>query len=166
MAQNFERFTEIQAEKYSKKLGELARKYAPSNHIKKSIKNYWRKSSGKYVLTASAGPTAEGDARARELGSGIHAKVGPKNKYPILPRRGKYLVFPWDKAYPEIPRTADGRVLLKKVNHPGVEAANAGQGYLSPAAKDVIQELKDKFAIEARAYIIADLKEATRTQNA
>jgi len=166
MAQNFERFTEIQSEKYATKLGELARKYAPSNHIKKSIKKGWRKSSGKYVIYVSAGPTAEGDARARELGSGIHAKVGAKNKIPILPRRGKYLVFPWDKAYPEIPRTADGRVLLKKVNHPGVEAANAGQGYLSPAAKDVIQELKNKFAIEAKAYIIADLRAGAKTQNA
>lgn len=72
------------------------------------------------------------EARAYEFGSGIHSEKG--QKYLITPKKGNYLAFFWDKANPNIPRAKDGRVLLKKVMHPGV----APKPYIQPS----IDELK------------------------
>lgn len=78
----------------------------------------------------------EPTAVAYELGSGIHSTEGQKSAYPIKPRKSIYLAFQWinePKVITELaPHLNDGRVLLKSVQHPGVEA----KPYLKPALDD------------------------------
>lgn len=70
---------------------------------------------------ASVG-TNKPQAMAKEYGSGIHAESGAKTAYTIEPDEKKFLAFEWDDAPDWLPRLDDGRVLLRKVSHPGVEA--------------------------------------------
>jgi len=76
---------------------------------------------------------------AFEYGSGIHATQGAKGKYPIEPKNKDYLAFFWPKVEgePGFRRLPDGRVLLKHVEHPGVEA--------KPFLKPTLEENKDEY---------------------
>jgi hypothetical protein len=66
--------------------------------------------------------TNAAQAFALEYGSGLHAEEGPKQKYPIEPDEKKMLAFDWPAAPENIPRLPDGRVVLFRVMHPGIEA--------------------------------------------
>ena len=165
MTKNFEQFTANQMRGYASLATRKAKEYAPNQHLKASISSSVEIGDGKYKIRVRAvGP----DARAREYGSGIHSRrstpskhqLGPKGKILIRPRSGKYLAFPWEKANDNIPRLPDGRVLLKKVEHPGVEAANNGKGYLAPAINDVRQAIRTKFGKEAARAIGLDIRAA------
>lgn len=110
------------------------------------------------VDSSPDGPTP--DARAREYGSGVHATIGRAGKYVILPKNKKVLAFRWDKAnrgnlqgnilnrieaakgtgtrMQQIRMDGSkfydfgegGKLQFNWVEHPGVEAANGGKGYL------------------------------------
>lgn len=74
-------------------------------------------------------------ARAFEFGSGIHATQGQKGKYSIDPVKATALVFHWENepvGVKNFPHTADGRIILRHVEHPGV----APRPYLAPAIKE------------------------------
>ena len=137
-----------------------AKEYAPNNHLRNSIKStVTKKSDILYMVTTSAtGP----DARAREYGSGLHARRGKKAKYPIVPVNAPALVFFWEKANDNIPRTEDGRVILQKVMHPGVEAANDGRGYLEPALEETKKSILKNLPSDLKYSIVLDLKAAVR----
>lgn len=75
-------------------------------------------------------------AKAHEFGSGIHGTRG--STYPIVPKYAKALAFRWPNAPAAVidaqPRSKQtGIFFFAKVNHPGVKAANEGEGYLRPA---------------------------------
>lgn len=107
------------------------------------------------------------DARAREYGSGIHARLsrtsphqlGPRGKILIRPKNGKkFLAFPWEMANDNIPRLPDGRVLLREVKHPGVQAANNGRGYIHPAINKANKALRERFGKEGAKAIALDIR--------
>jgi len=169
--QNFENFTANQARGYASLATRYAKELAPNRHIRESIHSSVEIGQGRYIIRVRAsGP----DARAREYGSGIHARrsipsknqLGPQGKILIRPRNKKYLAFHWELANDNIPRLPDGRVLLKKVEHPGVEAANSGKGYLAPAINKVRADIRKKFAKEAKKSIVLDIRASLRTTNA
>lgn len=79
-----------------------ARIWAP-RHLKDAIIYKTWKKEGEIGFTGGAKITYGddrkfADARAREFGSGKHSKVGARKKYPIFPRKKKYLAFEWEKA--------------------------------------------------------------------
>jgi len=159
MAANFTAFTINQVRGYASLLTRLAKSYAPNNHIKASIVSRVETSGeGKHIIRITAtGP----DARAREYGSGVHARRGGKHFITIKPKHGKkFLAFPWELANENIPTLPDGRVLLRSVQHPGVEAANSGKGYIAPAANEVRKQVRKRFGKEAARSIGLDIRAA------
>ena len=163
---NFETLTINQVRGYAGLITKTAKEYAPNNHLKNNIVSTVEISQGKYIIRVRVtGP----DARAREYGSGIHARrsatsrhqLGPKGKILIRPKAGKkFLAFPWDVANDNIPRLPDGRVLLREVQHPGVEAANNGKGYIAPAVNDVRKQIRERFGRDVARGIRLDIRAA------
>jgi hypothetical protein len=103
------------------------------------------------------------DARAQEFGSGLRARRGPKGKILIAPRYKKALAFPWEVATQnpdQFTMLEDGRVLLKSVEHPGIEAANNGKGYLAPAINEVRKRGRENLTKELRLAILSDIRTA------
>ena len=117
-------------------LTSLAKSFAP-NHVEPAISSHVEeKAEGEYIIRITADRRIAPDARAWEFGSGLHARRGPKAKYPIRPKNGKMLAFHWEVANASPERFSflpDGRVILPSVQHPGIEAANSGKGYIAPA---------------------------------
>lgn len=112
-----------------------------------------RQSAQRFSLVLTA--TGKG-ARAYEFGSGIHAQRGGRGTYPIYPKKGKFLVFVWERLQQEEP------VYLTKVNHPGVEAASAGLGYVRPARKELLRQGRRELGPLAKKAILGDLQQAFR----
>jgi hypothetical protein len=142
-------------------LTSLARSFAP-NHVEPAISSHVEeKGDGQYIIRITADRRIAPDARAQEFGSGLHARRGPKKKYPIV---GKpFLVFPWEIANANPERfhfTQDGRVVLHQVMHPGIEAANGGQGYIAPAMKELKKKAKAELSADIRSAIVGDLRES------
>lgn len=149
----------------------LAKELAPNKHLQSSIKSTVEANGeDNYIIRVRAsGP----DARAREYGSGVWARRGPKGKILIVPKNAKALVFPWDvptspvsgnTVNENVPRLPDGRVMLKRVEHPGVDAANDGQGYLHPAINEVRKTIRERLKTEGAAAIKADIRISFRTK--
>jgi len=160
MATNFQEFTKNQARGYASLVTRYAREFAPNTHLREAIKSTVEEKGDVFIIRVRArGP----DARAREYGSGIHARRGPKGKITIRPRNRKYLAFYWEKANDSIPRLDDGRVLLPKVEHPGVEAANGGKGYIAPAINKARKDIRARFGSEGAKAIGLDLRAAFKT---
>jgi len=152
----------------------LAKSFAP-DHIKPYISSKVEdKGDGTFIIRTTAdrfaNPTGPGhpnygssDARAQEFGSGLRARRGTKQKYPILPKNKKVLAFDWDVANANPERfvfAPDGRVLLPSVQHPGIQAANAGKGYIAPAMKELRKRAKADLSLEIRNAIVGDLRES------
>lgn len=121
----------------------------PLNHLRIST-HVDRKSAQRFSLIL----TSKGaGARAYEYGSGIHAKRGKKQKYLIAPKSGRgLLVFYWERV--------GMTVGLPYVHHPGVIAANFGQGYIRPSAKELVKIGKKELKPIARKAILEDLQMA------
>lgn len=151
--------------KWATSLTRAAKGYAPNTHIRNSISTKSIVSEGQLEFAVSAKTP---DARAYELGSGIHAKRKtrsgnqlPNGKILIRPREKKLLAFEWDIASsnPENFSTLpDGRVVLPQVEHPGVEAANNGRGYLAPAVNDVRKQMRKDIPAAVRTALRLDIK--------
>lgn len=122
---------------------------------------------------ASIESTAKGvTSRAYEYGSGIHSRlskkspkqIAPKGKILIKPKPGrKVLAFHWDVAAANPEQfifAPDGRVLLPKVEHPGVKAANNGKGYLGPAVNEVRRQIRKEIPKETREAILATFRKS------
>lgn len=73
------------------------------------------------------------DARAQEFGSGLSAQIGDKHLIRFAARNAPALIFDGTNGwvgktiYMPVPR---------KVNHPGIQAANQGEGYIRPAVRE------------------------------
>lgn len=139
----------------------LARAYAP-DHVRPAISSRTEaKEDGTYIIRVTASRKIAPDARAQEYGSGLRARRGAKQKYPILPRKGKYLAFHWEVANQNPDRFSfldDGRVILPKVMHPGIKAANDGKGYIGPAMKDLRKRARRELDLDIRSAIMGDLR--------
>lgn len=147
-------------------LTRLAKEFAPS-HLREVISSRVEpRGDDQYtiILSAKIVKGVSEDAAAQEYGSGIHAENAP-HKILILPKKAKALVFKWDRVdYNDFPHTPDGKVVLRKVEHPGIYPYR-GIGYLRPA----IQELKAKghaeLSEEVRQAILGDLAESFKHAN-
>lgn len=147
-------------------LTSLAKSFAP-NHLKAHVRSRVEEQGTKIIIRTSVNRFASPkekygtlDARAQEYGSGLRARRGTKAKYPIVPKDKKILAFFWEKADDSIPRTPDGRVMLRKVNHPGIPAANAGQGYIGPAVKELRKRARVELGKDIRQAILGDLRQS------
>jgi len=162
MTKNFEAAVKESVFTYAKEVTALAIGNSESSRIKATINSkIERKGRNHYLIRTRAGGPKAQDAAAREFGSGIHSRRGPRKKYPIRPRNaGGVLVFPWDKASDLIPKTKDGRVILKKVMHPGVQADKGGRGYIGPAVKVASKSLKKRLLKDGATGIRMDMRVA------
>jgi len=141
----------------------LARGFAPA-HVRPAISSHVEtKSEGIYIIRTIADRKIAPDARAQEFGSGLHARRGTRKKYSIFPKVKRFLAFPWEVAN-ENPEffsfTPDGRVLLPRVQHPGIQAANGGVGYIAPARKELRKRGRAELMKDIRMAILGDLRES------
>ena len=171
-AVNFENFAANQARGYASTVTRLARGFSESSRIRKTIKSKVEpKGKGKWIIRVTAGDglprdsSETPDVRAREYGSGIWARRGPKGKILIKPsanpkdgKKKKYLAFSWELANPNLPRLSDDRVLLRSVEHPGIDADNDGQGYIGPAIRETNKFIRKKFATDGVKAIKLDIR--------
>lgn len=86
------------------------------------------------------------DAFAHEFGSGLQAESGERAKYPIEPDKKKMLAFFWPDAPAELPRLADGRVLLPRVMHPGIKATPHFRPALAQGKDKLVAYMGDRLA--------------------
>lgn len=140
----------------------LTRSFAP-NHLKDNISSHSEdRGDGTFIIrTVVQAP----DARAQEYGSGLRARRGPKQKYPIKPKGHNFLAFHWDVATqnPENFRMLDdGRVLLPQVMHPGINPVNGGRGYVRPAQIEIRKRIKKELNQEVPNAIRAELRASFR----
>jgi hypothetical protein len=134
------------ARAWAGQLTSLARSFAPS-HVRPAISSHVEeKNEGEVIIRVTADRRIAPDARAQEYGSGLHARRGSKHKYPIRPKTKKFLAFNWEiaNANPEnFSFLPDGRVILPSVQHPGIQAANGGKGYIAPAVNEIRKRLRE-----------------------
>jgi len=151
------------AASWAGQLTTLAKAYAPS-HVRPAISSHVeQKGEGEFIIRITADRKVAPDARAQEFGSGIHAKRGVKKKYPIVPKQRKVLAFHWEVADANPERFSflpDGRVILASVQHPGIQAANEGKGYIAPAMKELKKKAKQELTMEVRDAIMSDLRKS------
>ncbi len=147
----------------------LARSLAPS-HVRPAISSKVEtKGEGEFIIRTIADRRIAPDARAWEFGSGLHSRRGAKKKYIIKPKNKKLLAFYWDVAtISEMERGSpgkftfapDGRVVFHQVEHPGIQAANGGQGYIGPALKEVRRRGRAELSKDIRDAILGDLRQS------
>lgn len=155
------------ATNWAGQLTRIAREFAPP-HLRGYISTRVEERGGdSYALMLSVkkveGPPHVGsmDAAAQEYGSGEHAENSP-HKIPILPKNGKYLVFKWDKVdYHDFPHTPDGKVVLTKVEHPGIRPYQ-GVGYLRVAINELKAKGSRELSEDVRQAILGDISESFR----
>lgn len=141
----------------------MAKALAPS-HVRSAISSRTeQKGDGTFIIRITADRKIAPDARAWEYGSGLHAKRGKKEKYPILPKTKKFLAFDWEIANANPERFSflpDGRVMLASVQHPGIEAANEGEGYIRPAIHELKRRARAELTDDIRKAIVGDIRDA------
>lgn len=142
---------------------QLARSLAPA-HIRSAISSHVEeKNSTTFIIRTTANRQLAPDARAQEYGSGIHARRGAKKKYTIRPKNKRLLAFNWEVANANPERftfAPDGRVVFHSVQHPGIEAANSGKGYIGPAQIAIRKRIKEELSKEIGETIKMDLRES------
>ena len=132
---------------------------APTGDTKRAISVKSVAMSGNAVVgTIEIDLNTAPEALAYEYGSGIHSEKG--EKYPIpkdeATRNQPFLVFAWEKAYPHIRRTKDGKVVLKRVMHPGV----AARPYIEPSLDELKKTVKDVISVQIKKGLSAAFNEA------
>lgn len=139
----------------------LAKSLAPS-HVKPAIRSkVEEKGEGRFVIRITADRKIAPDARAQEYGSGLRARRGPKKKYTIKPKTKKVLAFHWEVANAQPDKfvfAPDGRVILPSVQHPGIQAANSGKGYIAPAMRELRKKARAELSKDIRDAILGDLR--------
>lgn len=142
-------------------LTRTAKSLAP-NHLQAGISTSVRENSpGSITLTI----TSKGaDAHAQEYGSGLRSQYGAKKKYPIYPKVKKMLAFHWQMNTVGLTYLPDGRVVLPKVMHPGINRYK-GRGYIRPAVRQFVKHLKEnpKVKQEVKEAILGDIRKAFMT---
>lgn len=140
---------------------------------------------GELKITISVDPAIP-YARAYEFGSGkfrtpgkrLPKKPQPDGSYRIEPKtKGKLLAFYWDKLEKRgrlsrskvgqegisyVGDLKDGRAAFNYVNHPGVQAANMGKGYMKSAIQAAYDLNSDRLAKEISESVLRNLKTSFR----
>lgn len=152
-------------------------------HIMVDARSYEKGGAVDITITAKS---PKGDARAYEYGSGIHSRlpnVSPKQEgsrgYIIIAPKApkKLLAFHWDtmnqimevfgeEAVREALRYShkfkgfsdDGRYLFKYVEHPGVEAANGGKGYIGPAVTKARAKIRRQIPDAVKKHVVNEIR--------
>ena len=162
---NFDNFTANQARGYASLVTRLARGFSESTRVRETIHSNVEIGKGKHIIRVRAGGPNAPDARAREYGSGVWARRGPKGKILIKPKKGKFLVFPWDVATSPISgfisnvlQNDKNVVFLKQVEHPGIDADNNGKGYIGPAVRETNKYIRKRFTSEGAKAIGLDIR--------
>lgn len=153
------------------------------SHIVVNTRSYEKNGEVDIVITANS---PKGDARAYEYGSGIHSRLpnvsphqeGSRGFVIIKPKAPKKLLaFHWETMNnimeefgEEAVREAlkyshkfkgfsdDGRYLFKYVEHPGVEAANGGKGYIGPAVTKARQKIRRQIPDAVSRHIVNEVR--------
>lgn len=170
MTQRLQTALQKTATAWARKLTILAKGFAPS-HVKPAISSKTEnRGDGTFIIRVMANRKVAPDARAQEHGSGLKAHRGPKVEYPIAPKNRRALAFyenangtwNYEMANPPMPRryAPDGRGLFFGVMHPGIEAANNGEGYFRPAVKEWRRQARKGLDKEVRAAILGDLRKS------
>lgn len=136
----------------ARKLYNAIRKYAPYKRIKDSvfISRVEGKGDSRFITVGiDLNPvTGAPFARAFDIGSGIHATKGRKNKYKILPKRAPFLQFQGTNEF-------SGQLIrVKKVSHPGVR----GVKYTQRAINDSRQAIRNEIAKDVKQNLRLYLK--------
>lgn len=166
------------ARSWAGQLTSLAKAFAP-NHIKPYISSKVDdKGDGTFIIRTTADRFANPkpnygsmDARAQEFGSGEKARRGVKREYSIRPKKtfGSLAFYEnangtwdYDMFDPPMPREhiQDGRGLFYGVMHPGIQAANAGKGYIHPAMNELRKRARTDLTKDVRDAIVGDLRES------
>jgi hypothetical protein len=162
---NFEKMTANQARGYASLVTRLAKGFSESNRVRETIHSNVEIGKGKHIIRIRAGGPNAPDARAREFGSGVWARRGPKGKILIRARNYPYLTFKWDVATSpvssgavNIPKNKEGYVHLKQVEHPGIDADNDGKGYIGPAIRETNRLMRKRFVEEGKKAIRLDIR--------
>lgn len=120
-------------------------------------------------------------ARAYESGSGIHSRspktspkqMGSRGYIRIAPKTKKVLAFFWDKVSSNTPAgkkflgvsKSTGKALFNYVDHPGVEAANNGKGYIAPAVNKVRAQIRKDIPKDVRKVVLGTFKKSFGVSN-
>lgn len=163
------------ATSWAGQLTKLSKALAP-DHLKRYIVSRVEQKETGFIIRTTVNRNANpiekygsADARAQEYGSGLRARRGAKKKYPIKPKNKKILAFYWEvatRSEMEAGRPGkfmfapDGRVLMHQVNHPGIKAANNGQGYIAPAMRELRKRGKAELKNDIRQAILGDLRQS------
>lgn len=150
------------ARAWAGQLTALAKGLAPA-HVRPAISSKVETKETGFIIRITASRKVAPDARAQEFGSGLHARRGIKKKYPIIPKTRKFLAFNWEIANANPERFSflpDGRVLLPSVQHPGIQAANVGKGYIAPAMRELRKRGRAELDKDIREAILGDLRES------
>lgn len=164
----------------------LAKSFAPA-HVQPAIKSKVEDGKdGKYIIRITADRRIAPDARAQEFGSGLHARRGVKATYVIKPKNKKLLAFGWEvlNNMIEMGGFDDAKFILQEhsakfvgysdqvdengfpkalftyVDHPGIEAANEGKGYIGPAMKVLRARARAELTKDVKDAIMGDLRES------
>lgn len=133
------------------------------------------------ISTASPKDNDKPVARAYEYGSGTRSRsvkrsrfqMGARGFIKIAPKNKKVLAFDWQTIYGPLQaggkkligrstthideRTGGYNIMFRYVEHPGVQAANNGKGYLAPAItknrKPMNAEIAKEVGEEARSVL-------------
>lgn len=140
------------ASAWAAQLTSLAKSYAPS-HIQKAISSKTEeKSDGTYIIRITADRRIAPDARAWEYGSGLKARRGSKGYINIDPKTKPFLVFAGTNDW-------SGQIIrTSHVNHPGIMAANGGQGYIAPAVNELRKRARTELDADVRNAIASDIR--------
>lgn len=178
---DIDKIIKARASAWTKEIVERANNSDKPLHISVSGKTFVKDGEAQMNISAKS---PKGDARAYEYGSGIHSRLpnlspmqqGSRGFILIKPKRKKLLAFHWDtmnnimeefgeEAVMEALRyshkfkgfSEDGRYLFKYVDHPGVEAANGGRGYIGPAVTAVRAKIRRELPADLRKQITIEV---------
>ena len=157
--------TNMQAltEEWTGQLLDLVISLAPA-HLRPYIQVRPEEGDGKYIIHVIVDRSenklpnyGSADARAQEYGSGIRARSAAQHMITIRPlQENGWLMF----------TAKDGRfVKTKMVQHPGIEAANSGQGYIKPAVDAIRKEGRAELQDAVRRAILSDIKRSFGTKS-
>jgi hypothetical protein len=164
MMTELETFLKQRTKVWASQITRLAKSFAP-NHLKHAISSKTTDiSGGTFRITTEVkndNPTGRGhpnygtsDAHAQEFGSGLRAKRGAKVKYPITPKDSPFLEFQGTNQY-------EGWLIRTSlVMHPGIQATNAGKGYIAPAQQAVRKQIKEELKTMGASAIRSELRKS------
>jgi hypothetical protein len=170
MADNLSQRLKARAKSWASSITKLANKNLGKYKSLILVKSETEDRGGLIGIKTTASPSNKNKpvARAYEYGSGTRSRLAKRSKWQqgtrgkilITPKRKKVLAFFWDKL--DVPpntvfngkklikTNAEGKALFRFVEHPGVQAANGGKGYLAPAIKEVRKQVRKEIPIDVR----------------